>query len=233
MSATVSASAPEGLDRLKSTASLQILGGVLEALEANVQIPKDPANSGTPGAIEYYSFGKRIFSDNAYFQATGITEAKAGIVPVEVRVPIARFPVGPLSLNIDGGVRFQAEVTGALRPTIWLDPIENSILNAALKGQATGAGFIQGYASLLILRGGVGGDVNLIDGQLDLNSNFYFNGTKPNATLSTLFRFLFGRFYAFADHFSIWGWKWKRFWDATLFSWKGKCVSHGALQCPE
>lgn len=226
--ATVDASAPEGLDRLKTASSLVVLGKVMKVIQATALIGTTASDS---GRIEYYSFGKRIFSDNAYFKNQGFLQASAGINPVEVRVPVIRYPVGPLVLSVDGGVRFQAAIDGKLQPTIWVQPLNMSTVNAKFEGTLGGDGFVEGYGQLIVVRGGVGGDVELVDGKIDLDTMFFFNGTKPDAHLSTLFKFFYGKFYAFADAFNPFGWRWKRFWDVDLYSWKGRCVDSGKLKC--
>ncbi|MCM0606248.1 MAG: hypothetical protein KA715_09170 [Xanthomonadaceae bacterium] len=228
MGATTTSSAPEGLQRLKSSTALVVLGKIIPALQAIGGVPSLPNE---PGTLEYYSFGKRIFAESSYSKGNGFLQAEVGLAPVEVRVPIIKYPIGPLVLGIDGGVRFQAQVRGQIQPTIWTNPVSNSIINMKISGNAAGQAFLEGSAQLVVLRGGLGGDVELIDGKIDLDSSFYFNGTSPQAQLSTLVQMMYGGFYAFADVFNVFGWKWKRFWKADLFTWKGKCFSSGKLSC--
>lgn len=228
MGATTTSGAPEGLQQLKSSTALVVLGKVIPALQAIGGLPHSPEETGT---LEYYSFGKRIFSESSYSRVNGYLGAEVGLAPVEVRVPIIKYPVGPLVLGIDGGVRFQAKLSGQIQPTIWTNPVSNSIVNIKLQGEASGQAFLEGSASLVVIRGGLGGDATLIDGQIDLDSSFYFNGTNPSAQLSTLIHLMYGGFYGFADVFNVLGFKWKRFWRANLFTWKGKCFSSGKLSC--
>lgn len=210
-----------------STATLQILGVSLPALEAVMGIP---ATADGTSYTEFYSFGKRVFSQSETFQMNGLLGATLGLAPAEIRVPFIVYPIGPLILEVDGGVRFEADLQGQLIPTI-LTPVINSMVDAKFTGTASGAGFVEGYAQLVAVRGGVGGQVNLLDGEANVDAVFSFNGAAPVVAISAIAEFLNGDLYAFFDVFNIFGWSWKRLWNHTLFEWNGICYSEGALSC--
>jgi hypothetical protein len=230
LSGELVAGAPAGLNEFMANMKVEVLGIQKSALQTTMNLPATPDG---PGAIEYYSFGQRIFGDSTYFTNDGFLEAKAGIAPVEVRIPFVIYPVGPMTLNVAGGVRFQAEVDGQLLPTLWINPVSNSSIETKINASASGAGFIEGYASLIVIRGGVGGQLDLLDGQLALDADFFFNGAPIRTSLSAMVTFLSGKLYAFADYFNIFKWSWDRFWEYDLFSWNGYCFSAGSLTCPK
>jgi hypothetical protein len=227
--ASVQASAPTGTQQLTSTTSLTVLGNTLPALQT-VTGATNTINGTT--YAEYYSFGKRVFSQNFYFQDNGIFEASAGLSPVEVDVPIVTYPVGPLVLSIDAGVTFQAAVSEQMMPTIMANDLADSTLEVKLSGDAIGTAFVEGDVTLVALRGGVGGEVNLVDGQVNLDGMFFFNGADPTVQYGALLSFLNGGIYAFAAVFDPLTFGWADFWQDTLFSFKGYCYAAGALSCP-
>lgn len=219
----------DGSNRVQTTASATVLGSLEQLLTASIFAPAD--SSGQSYA-EYYSFSKRIFSENIYFTHDGVLGASVGLAPVEVRVPVLVYPVGPLVLGVEGGVRFQAKVTGHAVPTIVIGMNELSNVKLLLEGDAEAAGFVDGYASLIALRGGVGGEVELIDAKADVDATFFFDGRKPKVVASGLAEFLSGRFFAFIDFFNILKFGWSSLWRYDLFNWRGFCFAGGKLSCP-
>lgn len=229
LGAAFTAGTPEGSQTLQSASTLEILGASLQALNGSISIPNTPDAAST---MEFYSFGKRIFSQTFYAQNDGLLGGKIGLAPAEVRVPLVTYPVGPLLLEIDGGVRFQADLEGHLTPTIII-PSTLSNITAELQADASGAGFIEGYAELLAIRGGVGGQVDLINASADATSEFFFDGGSPVTSVSAMVQFLAGSFYAFIDYFNVLQWSWSNLWNYDLYSWTGICYSTGSLSCPQ
>ena len=154
-----------------------------------------------------------------------------GLAPAEIRVPLFVYPVGPVALQIDGGARFQADVQGSLVPALAI-PFSLSSLGVQLEAVADGAGFIEGYANFLVVRAGVGGQVDLVDASADLNARLSFDGSPPFVGISAMVDFLKGRFYAFLDYFNPLKFGYQRLLDYTIYSWNGYCYDTGAMLCP-
>ena len=211
-----------GNDQVLTTILFDILGAGLEALKA-WSSPDNTINGTT--YTEFDSFGNTVFSQSAIvnFSADGF---QVGLAPVEIRVPVVVFAVGPVPVEIDGGARFQADLQGQFTPNIGI-PISLSSLGLQASLVADGAGFIEGYVNLLVLRAGVGGQVNLVDAQATLNTTFNFNGTAPYFNLDAMVTFLSGDFYAFLDVFDLLGYK--RLLDYPLYSWNGYCFAMGLM----
>lgn len=213
---------------LKVRSTLSVFGVVLPALLAIT----NPAN--TIDGVTYtevYSFGKRVFSDNAYFSHDGIAGFRVGLPPIQVRVPALAYPVGPLLLELDAGARFHADLEGQNMSVIGI-PAELSSLGIELQARGLAAGFVEGYAKLLFLRAGLGGQLDLVELTAKLFARYNFDGSPPLVMANLLAEFLKGRFYAFVDFFNIFGWGWKRLFDWDLYSWNGYCFSAGNLACP-
>lgn len=237
LGADVTAGTPTDSSTVENTATLTVLGKSLEALSGTVAIPNTPdvPATGTVGSMEFYSFGKRVFSESFFESNTGILGGEIGLAPAEVRVPLVTYPVGPLLLEIDGGARFQAELQGHINPTIIFSGsgISNqSTIGVTLSGNALGAGFLEGYATLFVVRGGLGGQVDLINATLNSTSTFFFDGGKPVTSISAMAQFMSGEFYSFLDYFNILAWSWSNLWTDTLYSWNGVCFSTGSMTCP-
>jgi hypothetical protein len=213
---------------VSATTELEILGVALQALQA-IESPPNTIDGVT--YTEFYAFGLRVLSQSITVQSAGLDQLSIGLAPAEVRVPIVTYPIGPILLELDGGVRFQADLNAQLIPQLAI-PASLSRLGLQLKVQADAAGFIEGDVSLLVVRAGVGGQVDLVDAQADVNATFAFDGSPPVESVSAMADFLSGKFYAFLDYFSLAHFGWKRLLDYTLFQWKGFCFAAGALQCP-
>lgn len=219
----------DGTPGTRTDTTLTLLGKPLRALQATIT----PATTiDSTSSTEVYSFGLRVFSQSAYFNHDGILGVEAGLVPTEMRVPFINYPVGPLTLRIDGGVRFQASLREQINPTVVIGNNSLSSIGVQLQANAAGTGFIEAYAKLLVLRGGVGGSVDVIDGQGQLQGQFFFDGSEPTLSISGMVEFFKGGFYSFVDYFDVFRFGWTRFWTRTLYSWKGECFSTGSLSCP-
>lgn len=220
--------APTGTQQTNTATTLTALGQTLQALSATVTAPTAPTGE---TYTEFYSFGSRIFDQQTYFTNNGLLQATAGISPTEITVPIVDYPIGPLSIQVSGGVRFEGDISGQLAPTIGI-PLSFSALGVNLKADASGSGFIEGDASLIFIRAGVGGQVDLIDGEANVQSVFFFDGRTDLVEVSGYADFLKGNLYGFADVFNIFGWSWSRFLNIDLFNWNGVCVTAGGATCP-
>lgn len=253
--ASVSAGNPAATQTMETNANVTVLGKALNALNARTESPSTlapPAATPTPGVggtvggcttndcvdiggtayTTVYSFNKAILNNAFSITSGGYNNVKIGLAPTEIRVPFVIYAVGPLTLNVAGGVRFQANLDATLTPVLVLNSLKDSQLNVQLQALAEAGGFVEAYAALLIIRGGVGGQVDLIDGKLDVNGSVFFNGTKPNVLVDGIVQFFNGRIYAFLDIFGFLTFGWKRLIDHDLYNWKGICFSMGALQCP-
>ncbi|MGZ3711707.1 MAG: hypothetical protein ACXVBE_08125, partial [Bdellovibrionota bacterium] len=173
MSGTFAAGVPTNTTVVKTKAKITVLGVVMQALMASIA----PANTiDGKTYTEVYSFGKRVFSNSTSVES-GMLKFRAGISPTEVRIPVYAYPVGPLLLQIDGGARFEANVTIQNSTEIAI-PLKFANFAVDLQAVAAAAGFIEGYAKLLIVRAGVGGQLNLIDAHASVNARFT-PATKP------------------------------------------------------
>jgi hypothetical protein len=241
LGASVSGGNPTATQTVEANADVTILGKSLNALNARVESPAalsapatdspDQIDIGGTSYTTVYSFGKAILDDSWFISSGGYNNVKLGLAPTEVRVPFVIYPVGPLTLNVAGGARFQANLDATLVPEVAL-PIQDSTLGVQLSAKAEAAGFVEAYAAILIIRGGVGGQVDLINGHLDVNGRVAFNGNKPVVIVNGIVQFFSGRFYAFLDIFGFLKLGWKRLIDKDLYAWTGICYSMGYLQCP-
>lgn len=214
--------------QVATTMILDILGAAIQALSAISQ-PANTINGTT--YTEFSSFGKRVFTQSSFANFNGNGQFDVGLAPAEIRVPLLVYPIGPVALEIDGGARFQAQLQGQTITNLGI-PLSLSQLGIQLSAVADGAGFIEGYANFLVVRAGVGGQVDLVDATAKVNAEYSFNGTAPYAYITAMVDFLSGRFYAFLDYFSLASFGWKRLLNYNLYSWKGYCFATEASLCP-
>ncbi len=228
--ADVAAGNPQATQTVESVANVKVIGKSLNALTARVE----PPGTIDIGGITYttiYSFGKRIFAD-AWFIQGSENNIKLGLAPTEIRVPFALYAVGPLTLNVAAGARFQANLSASLLPNMAI-PLKDSTLGVSLLAQAQAAAFLEAYAAILIIRAGVGGQVDFLDGMLDVEGRVAFNGKdKPIILVNGIVEFFKGRFYAFLDIFGFFKAGWKRLIDKDIYAWNGVCFSMGYQTCP-
>jgi hypothetical protein len=207
--------------------SLSSLGTLVQALFA---ITNPPNTIDGITYTEVYSFGKRVFTDSRYLSFEG-GELRVGLAPVQVRVPFVVYPVGPLTLHVDGGVRFHANLSARNMTNISI-PIKYSEPGLQLSASALGAGFVEGYAAFFVIRGGVGGQLDLVDARLDVNTRFSLETKETLVTVAAIVHFLKGRIYAFLDAGFFFFGGWKRLIDHNLYKWHGYCFATKNLRCP-
>jgi hypothetical protein len=210
-----------------TTTNLISLGTALNALST---LTSPPNTINGTSYTEVYSFGRRVFADASYLkmQNGGLL---VGLAPTEIRVPAVMYPVGPMILRIDGGARFQANLTLNNATEISI-PLQYSAPGVQLSAVASAAGFVEGYSQLVVLRGGVGGQIDLLDSKMSIATRFQIDGSDPVVLVSAIASFLNGRIYAFVDVFGIFEFGWKRLIDKELYQRNGYCFAYGAMQCP-
>lgn len=214
-------------NQVASTVTLTSLGTVMQAL-FSLTNPPNTINGTT--YTEVYSFGKRVFSGASY-STNNNGQISVGLAPTQVRVPFVAYPIGPVMLEVDGGARFQANLSMNNMTNISI-PIQYSEPGVQLSAKAGAAGFVEGYAKLFVVRGGVGGQLDLVDAQLDVNTKYNIEENKVSVTVAGIAQFLKGRIYAFADFLGLFSWGWKRLIDKDLYNWNGYCFATENMQCP-
>jgi hypothetical protein len=214
-------------NQVASTVSLNSLGTAIQALFALTNPPN--TIDGTT-YTEVYSFGKRVFSGASYSTSNG-GQISVGLAPTQVRVPFVMYPIGPVTLEVDGGARFQANLSMNNMTNISI-PIQYSEPGLQLSAAAGAAGFVEGYAKLFVVRGGAGGQLDLVDAHLDVNTKYNIEENKVSVTVAGIAEFLKGRIYAFVDIWGIFSWGWKRLIDKDLYNWNGYCFATENMACP-
>lgn len=228
LSASLQAGLPQGSRKTQVKTGFNVLGSAMQAFTAIVQPPR---SVGGASQTEAYSFGKRIFSESSLTQENGLLKYTVGIPPIELRIPAILYPVGPVILEVDGGARFMANLAVQNSTEISF-PLQYSAFGAQLQAAAVGSGFIEGYAKLLILRAGVGGQLDLLDAHADVNVRYTFGEEKPLVLVSAMAQFLKGRIFGFVDVFGFLELGWNRLIDYAFYDWNGYCFATDNLQCP-
>lgn len=221
-----------------------LLGHPFNLIEASIEaIPAAPADStslspppsasATPTAIEFaksdlYIHGTRVWSGSLRYEKGGVVYS-GGIAPTQIPIPLFVYPLGPLVLEVDAGVEFEGMLEAALTPGLSY-PLQDSSLDARLQARLSVAAYVEGYASIWVLRGGVGGRVNLIEGTTGIAAHLYFNGQKPSGQYLGKVNLLQGSVYGFVDTNLLFG-RWTRVLKKNFYHWNGLCYSFGADAC--
>lgn len=173
--------------------------------------------------VELTLAGMKVFHDKGEFK-NGAYHYSAGLPTTHTRVKVAALPVGPVMVQVDAGVAFEADLDAKVAPFFSI-PIEFTTLNTSLSANAAASGFIEGYAQFLFLRAGVGGQLNLIHGNTAIDANLGINKLTRTLNFSGFISTLYGKIYGFADVFTLLKGNWKRIWEPRITDWKGLCYS--------
>lgn len=194
----------------------KLMGKDLSLLEAAAQ-----TTNLLEGETELTLAGMKVWNQKSEFK-NGKYTYSAGVPTTQSRLKVVTLPVGPITVNVDAGLAYDAAIEGSLSPHFSI-PIEYTAIGAELATKIDVAGFIEGYAQFLFLRGGVGGQVDIVRGKAGLNAELAISELQRRIDFTGFLQTLSGKFYAFADSFSIFGMRWKRFWQPTIAEWKGYC----------
>jgi hypothetical protein len=173
---------------------------------------------GKDSTVRTFSRGLRVWDTSAKWEL-GRLRFKASVPPAEVRVPTWVYPVGPAMIVVDAGAQFEVDLRGEVQPFLYY-PVQLTTVQATAAAGAAPAARAPGARRVFLVRTGVEGRVNLVDGSLTARAQFRFDGSKPNVNYSGKVDLLSGRVLAFFDMRGLFS-GWKRIWDKTLFDWKG------------
>jgi hypothetical protein len=230
---------------LHTETQVQFLGKQRSLMEASIEaipyvesstVSTTNSTSATPAATpsvtlaktDLYIGGVRVWNGSLRVEKGGLVYS-GGVAPTQIPFPIFAYPVGPLMLQVDAGIEFEGEASASVLPGISI-PIEDMSIDAKLQADLYAAGYVEGYAKLLFVRAGVGGRVNLIEGNTGIAAHLYFNGTKPQTSGFGKVTFLNGRIYGFVDSNLLFG-GWKRWFSKDFYKWPGKCFAFGEAVC--
>jgi hypothetical protein len=221
MGAIVPAADPSETDE-DSAGFYAVLNAMLLGKNRSILETQASVTNTLEGESDFYWGGFRVWSSKPEWK-DGAFRVSAGLPTVSMRSPVAAFPVGPLTIRLDVGVAAEAEIEASLTPLISI-PVQFTSVQATLTPKVSAAGFIEGYAKFIAVRGGVGGFIELIRANASIDGNVSLGGVPPVFTFDGFVSLLSGRIYAFVDYFNVFKWKWRRALEPTLADWKGKCI---------
>ena len=216
--ATGTGSSGNDLAGLYAALSTMIFGKDQSILEAQAGMTDT-----LEGESDFYWGGFKVWSSKPQWK-DGAFQIAAGLPTVSMRAPLVRVPVGPVTVAVDAGVAAEASVTAKIAPLISI-PIQFTSVKATLEPDLSASGFLEGYAKFLIVRAGVGGELQLIRSDAKLSAQVSFGAFPPQFGFEGFIHLLAGKIYGFVDYFNLFGWKWKRALEPVFASWKGKCLA--------
>ena len=230
---------PPSGNGVNSSTSIKIAGKSYPLLSTIVQY--SPANNSSsmppndPLAAllgntnhDFYLNGIKVYSDSTTL-SNGSVVYTGAVPPGQLAIPVFSYIVGPLVLAVDVGVSYEAAITGKLTPLLG-GTLQDSSVSASINASAAAAGFVEGLARALIIQAGIGGSVNILEGQASVAARTFFQGSAPQLTYGGKLSVLSGKIYAFVDYKRLFG-DWQRLESFNLYQWPGKCWAMGASAC--
>jgi hypothetical protein len=226
-----------------STTGASMSGVSKTLVEASVEaIPPAPSSTTTttsattgptPSGVilattDLYIGGTKIWT-GTLTEKNGSLVYTGGVAPTQIPFTLFVYPVGPLLLEVDAGVDFEGNISASLIPGFSY-PLQDSELDAKLAASVSAGAFLDGYASLWLIRAGVGGTVNIIDGSIGVSGRLLMNGQAPTGSGTGSVQMLNGEFYGFVDTDLLFG-NWSRIYTKDFYSWAGYCFSFEGKGC--
>jgi hypothetical protein len=184
---------------------------------------------------DLYVAGMRIWSGGGTIENKGYSY-EGLIAPTQIAWPLVTYPLGPVLLQIDAGVNYQASLKASAIPGVTF-PLQSISLKTSLDAKVAGAGYLEGYAKFILVRGGVGGSIELIDGhtlasvESELSPVEQDPISEPEVKVTGKLTILKGRIYGFVDTYRMLTAKWKRSLNKNFFVYPGKCWAFGEEKC--
>ncbi|MBY0470475.1 hypothetical protein K2X30_04845 [bacterium] len=198
-------------------------GTVMGKEKSLVQVEAEAPTETTPGVSEIYIGGLQLVS--AQIPLRDLAYKKEFKLPtMDIQAVLLTYPVGPLVLQLDAGFSLSGGLVVSVLPIAAI-PVEESSVQVEIVGEVQSMAYIEGSVTLLFLKGGVGGEVTVADGSLNLVTQVYLNGKRPYYHLSGHLEMFSGEIYASAKIFGLFGFKWREFWHHTFYKWNGLCYN--------
>lgn len=183
---------------------------------------------------DLYVNGIKVWTGSGTFE-NGTVSYTGGVAPTQINIPVFSYTVGPLVLEVNAGVEFEAAMDARLSsplliPDLSTLPTAETLVDTSLDTHAIASGYVEGLARVLIIQVGLGGDVNIIDGNAMVAASIPFlDPIASTLSYDGKLQVLNGKLYGFIDYRKAGGWKrWKEF---NLYSWKGLCWAMGEQSC--
>jgi hypothetical protein len=154
---------------------------------------------------------------------------RGSIAPTRIDFPILSYPLGPIYLQLTGGLEFSGNLEASLQP---MDPVTDpaSALRAGAQATLASSAFVEGAGRAVLVRGGLNGQVTLVDGRVGAQAEIPTSGESPRIGYLGKANLLSGEVAGHVDARSFFG-GWNRVFSRTFFRWPGKCISFGAESC--
>lgn len=212
---------------------VKFLGKLIPLVNSKVEFDSVDGKIENP-SNDLYVNGIKVWTGSSTSE-NGVISYTGGVAPTQINMPVFSYTVGPLVLEVNAGVEFEASVDARLvspllQPDLSTLPTAESLVDTSLTTNANASGYVEAMARVLIVQAGIGGDVNIIDGDASVAASIsMMDPTSSMLTYDGKLQVLNGKIYAFIDYRKLGGWKrWK---DFNLYSWKGMCWAMGDQTC--
>lgn len=217
LSAEVStASLPE-----ESGTETTIHGTVLDRRKNVLRVSAAVDPDWTTAHTEVYVRGLQFSSIEVPLNLPGL-HRQLTLAPIDVHAAILRYPIGPLVIGVDAGFTLGGELKFDIVPTV-ASPLENSSIRVDVEADAQSSAYAEGAATLLIFKGGLRGEVILVDAAVAFHYMRRFDGSAETQNLDGQIRLLSGAIFAFFDVAKLFGMQWTHLWTQDLLRWDGAC----------
>lgn len=225
-------SVPSG-NGVSALTQIKFLGKAIQLLDSKMEYTT------ADGVIQnktndLYVNGIKVWTGGGSLQ-DGTIEYSGSVAPTQINMPVFSYTIGPVVLEVSAGVEFEAAMNAKLyspilKPDLSTLPAEEVLVDTSLDTHATASGYVEGLARVLIVQAGVGGKVNIIDGNAAVAASVpLMDPGHPELSYDGKLQVLNGKIYAFIDYRKIGGWK--RLSNFNLYSWNGMCWAMGEQSC--
>ncbi len=196
--------------------------GLQSSLESVVFGKKNPliSVSAQDGHSELYLRGIRVWSGSM---------PEVSIPPTRINLPLLNYPIGPILLQLSGGIEFSGTVKTSVIPASDSGNSDPGRGAEALVDISSSA-FLEGTGGMTFFRGGIAGRVSLVDGILGARALLPEAGVTPEFENLGKATFLQGEIGGHLDSRYPFG-SWNRLYSKTFFKWPGRCISFGSESC--
>lgn len=219
-----------GNEGVETATELSLFGKKIELAKTSVHYQIDE-DHGPSFQSDFYVNGRKILA-HGYVSKDGSYAYTADIPAAEISGDVFTYSLGILSLGINSGITYDGQLqayvsSDFLKGEVPTKTPDTNLLSASAHADLLAKGYIEGQVKVLFIKGGVGGAINLVEGESQASVAVTpANIDAPEVSYQGVVHLLSGELYGYIGSGR------KKWLTYDFYRSNGHCYSFGTSSCP-